>query len=397
MRVSTLHTFEAGVERLQRRQSELLQAQEQMTTGKRVEKASDDPTAAAAAERALATVKRTEASQRALEASRTAITQSESSLGEASELMQQAREILVGAGNGSYSDVERRNLGTQLRGIRDQLLALANRGDGSGGFLFGGQGSATPPFIDAPGGVQFIGASGQQQTPAGEPMPVTLDGKAAWLTAPTGNGSFETRSASNSPTAWIDTGRVTDPSQLTGADYAVQFIDTGTGPTYSVLKDGNPTALTNVPWNGQDITFDGISVTVKGKPGNGDTFEVVPSTATLSVFDTLDRAANALATPLKKQAQIQQDNVFALRDLDQAMARLGTVRAAAGDTLNRLDSLSDRHDASKLAAETERAQATDLDMVHAISDFQAKQTGYDAALKSYSMVQRLTLFDHLNF
>jgi flagellar hook-associated protein 3 FlgL len=36
-------------------------------------------------------------------------------------------------------------------------------------------------------------------------------------------------------------------------------------------------------------------------------------------------------------------------------------------------------------------------MVHAISDFQAKQSGYDAALKSYSMVQRLTLFDHLNF
>jgi flagellar hook-associated protein 3 FlgL len=34
-------------------------------------------------------------------------------------------------------------------------------------------------------------------------------------------------------------------------------------------------------------------------------------------------------------------------------------------------------------------------MVHAIADFQARQTGYDAALRAYSMVQRLSLFDYL--
>jgi flagellar hook-associated protein 3 FlgL len=36
-------------------------------------------------------------------------------------------------------------------------------------------------------------------------------------------------------------------------------------------------------------------------------------------------------------------------------------------------------------------------MVQAISDFQNKQSGYDAALKSYSMVQRLSLFQYLNY
>jgi flagellar hook-associated protein 3 FlgL len=34
-------------------------------------------------------------------------------------------------------------------------------------------------------------------------------------------------------------------------------------------------------------------------------------------------------------------------------------------------------------------------MVHAISEFQQQQTGYDAALRAYSMVQRLSLFDYL--
>ena len=50
----------------------------------------------------------------------------------------------------------------------------------------------------------------------------------------------------------------------------------------------------------------------------------------------------------------------------------------------------------KLASQTERSNAEDVDMVHAISDFQNKQSGYDAALKSYAMVQRLSLFQYVN-
>jgi flagellar hook-associated protein 3 FlgL len=49
----------------------------------------------------------------------------------------------------------------------------------------------------------------------------------------------------------------------------------------------------------------------------------------------------------------------------------------------------------KLLAQTEQSNAEDLDMVHAISDFQLKQTGYDAALRAYSTMQRLSLFDYL--
>ena len=64
--------------------------------------------------------------------------------------------------------------------------------------------------------------------------------------------------------------------------------------------------------------------------------------------------------------------------------------------LNRLDSESDRLDAQKLAAKSERTNAEDVDMVHAISDLQTKQSGYDAALKSYAMVQRLSLFQYVN-
>jgi flagellar hook-associated protein 3 FlgL len=35
-------------------------------------------------------------------------------------------------------------------------------------------------------------------------------------------------------------------------------------------------------------------------------------------------------------------------------------------------------------------------MVQAVSDFKAKQSSYDAALQTYSMVQRMSLFQYLN-
>jgi hypothetical protein len=41
-----------------------------------------------------------------------------------------------------------------------------------------------------------------------------------------------------------------------------------------------------------------------------------------------------------------------------------------------------------VAKQNECSRAEDLDMLQAISKFQNQQTGYEAALKSYSMVQR---------
>ena len=50
---------------------------------------------------------------------------------------------------------------------------------------------------------------------------------------------------------------------------------------------------------------------------------------------------------------------------------------------------------AKLLAQTERSAAEDIDMVEAVSTFSTRQTSYDAALKAYSMVQKLSLFDYI--
>lgn len=396
-RISTSQAFDTSLQQLQKRQTELSEAQQQLTTGKRVNKASDDPTSAARAERALASIARVGADKRGVEASKAMMSQTESSLGDANDLLQRARELIVSAGNGSYGDAQRKSVATELRGIRDQLYAVANRSDGANGYLFGGQGSSQAPFIDAPGAVQFRGTAGQSQIAGTEGLPITMDGGASWLSARTGNGVFETKVTASNGSATIDTGSVVNPSALTGSTYDLQFTNTAGVVTYSVLKDGAPTAQTNVTYqSGTAIQIDGMAVNVAGTPANGDAFQLKPSTPTLSVFDTLDKAVADLSATGKRNSQVAQDSTMNLRNIDQVMTRMQAARSDAGVTLNRIDSVNDRLDGQKVAGETEKSSAEDLDMVQAISAFQNKQSGYDAALKSYSMVQRLSLFQYLN-
>jgi flagellar hook-associated protein 3 FlgL len=233
LRTSTFLAYANSIANLQRRQVDMTDAQQRLTSGLRVLHASDDPTAAARAERARALMQRAESTQRAVDASRNSMTLTESALANAGELLQQARELVVSAGDASYSDAERADLANQLAEIRKQLMSVANRSNGAGGYVFSGQGSGRPPFLDRPGGVDYVGTGGTVRVASDGPLPLTLDGGEVWLKSPTGNGVFETRNL-NSTGAWIDSGRVTAPDQITGSTTrSISRFPAGRRPTRS--------------------------------------------------------------------------------------------------------------------------------------------------------------------
>ncbi len=394
-RISTSNAYDGALNNLMSRQDNLTATQEQMTSGKRVIKASDDPTAAARAERARALEERTTASQKAVDASSNAMTLTESALGDANELLQQARELLVGAGDASFTDAERASKASAIAAIRAQLLSVANRPDGQGGFVFSGQGSGGAPFVDQPGGVKFQGVGGSVNVATDEPLPLTLDGGSVWLSANSGNGVFQTKNV-NSSNAWIDAGRVTAPDQITSSTYDIQFSNAGGATTYSVLKDGNPVSAGNAFTSGQEISVDGMSFAITGAPANGDDFQMTPSTKSLSVFDALDNAVAQLSKSGQGGPKVQQAVQDSLRDIDQCNSQISSARSFAGTTLQRLDGVKGRLDATELSAQTSRSSAEDLDMVKALSSFNQQQTGYQAALQSYASIQKLSLFQYLN-
>jgi flagellar hook-associated protein 3 FlgL len=397
MRIATAHTYDATIDSLMKQATDLSSTQGQISSNARVNKASDDPVAAAQAERDNAALQTNTANTRAVGVSQTAMQLTDSALGTATDLVTSARTALVNAGNGTYSSADRATLADQLTSYRQQLLAAANSTNGSGQYLFGGQDTTNTPFLDATGGVQYQGTSGETDVASGQALPISVDGGNAWMQAPTGNGTFATSATTSTGSAWIDRGTVTDPSALTGSNYSIQFSVAGGATTYSVLKDGVATAQAGVPYvSGQAIAFDGMSMTVSGTPANGDEFAAAKSTNSLSVFDALDKAITALKDPTLSNGQVQQAVSSGIGDMDQSLNRLSAVRGQVGATLNRIDNVTSNLADTKLAAQTDHSNQVDLDMASAISSLSTQQTNYQVALQAYASVQKLSLFNYLN-
>ena len=141
-RMGTANTYDNARQNLNVRQNILSGLLENLTSGKRVIRASDDPVAAAQAERALTRINRIQTEQRALEVQRNAVAQAESTLGDAVKLVQNMREIMVAAGGGTLKPEDRKTYTNQLQSLREQLTEVVNRKDTNGIPLLGALGSA---------------------------------------------------------------------------------------------------------------------------------------------------------------------------------------------------------------------------------------------------------------
>ncbi len=400
MRIGTANSYAVALEQIYKRQSDLVSQQEKLSSGLSVNRASDDPTGMAQAERVQANLTRIKTDQRALEVQRNAITSAESTLGESIQQVQGVRDLVLAAENGAYSQENRATLALQIRSLRDHLFSLANSSDSNGIPLFGSLGSLPAPFADQIGGVNFQGNAGQRSATTTN-LPGAMDGQAIWMNIGSGNGVFDVSlAATNTGSAWTDPGTVVTPSALTGDQYSISFSITGTAPneatTYEVQNvTQGTTVATGQPFQaGAPIQFDGMSVIVNGAPANGDAVNVAPSTQD-SIFTVLDRAADSIDNA-KGSNLLSQAVARALVEMDSSLEKLGAARSQAGDWLNRADSITSAQGARTISLNADRARAVELEPVKGLSDFTTMQTAYQTALQSYASIQKLSLFNYIN-
>jgi flagellar hook-associated protein 3 FlgL len=142
------------------------------------------------------------------------------------------------------------------------------------------------------------------------------------------------------------------------------------------------------------LTVDGRAAWLQARVPTDPTDPNSPTTE-LSVFTALDQLSAALLDDTLGADEISAAVRQGLGDIDTVSDNLSAWRSRAGDALNRADGIGERIAQYKLDAQAARSSAEDLDMVQAISDFQNQQSGYDAALKTYSIVQKMSLFEYL--
>lgn len=408
-RLGTANMYDRTINNINRQQNELASQMEHTSAGMRVIRASDDPVAAAQAERARNRLERIASDQRGLDAQKATVEYAESTLGEINDALQEFRSLLVQAGNGAYNQVQRDTLVEQLTSLREQIAKYANRVDSNGLPLFRG--------LDTKTGLPF--PNDQEDIQSGQPnsgefhIANSLNGVLAFFSGKTGNGVLEIDPYShaagtpNQGKAHADIGVIKDPAAAAAVAAAVTppveitFHDNVGVLSYSL--DGGTTLSPYKEGAAINVAGAGMDVVIKGQPVAGDGFTIKPSTP-ISTFQALDRAIAAVrdnhnADGSTAFGTLAHGITKSLSELDIALNRVSTVRGLAGDLLNQAQRMSNTLLAREEQVEAQRVAAEQYDaegMVRAISQMQTQQTAVSAALQSYASIQKLSLFNYIS-
>ncbi|MBI5438565.1 MAG: flagellar hook-associated protein FlgL [Nitrosomonadales bacterium] len=407
MRISTSAIYDANVAALGQQQTSLLKTQQQVATGRRIQTASDDPVAAA---RAIS-VNQADAMNTQYGANRTALRHTlslaESNLQSVTYLLQDVHAAVVNAGNGSFTDYDRRTIATELGGKLQELIGFANSTDGVGNYLFSGFQSGTQPFADVAGTITYNGDDGQRliQANASRQIASSDSGADVFMRVKNGNGAFVTQpAATNTGTGIVSIGSVSDATLLTGNNYSVVFTVTpgvAGAPdvtTYSVAA-AVPPVVNNPYVSGQAINFDGMQFDIQGVPANGDIFTVTPSTNE-SIFKTVSDLIAALNTPAATAANGGTTGLVnslsrGIKNLDNVLNNILSIRSSLGLRLQEVDALQTAGDDLGLQFKDTLAQLQDVDPYKAYSDLTQQNTTLQASLKSFAAVSNLSLFSYI--
>jgi flagellar hook-associated protein 3 FlgL len=140
-------------------QSQEQTALEQLSTGKRVNRPSDDPAASATQVQNQAQEDRIDQYLQSVGSLRAQFQTADATLSTMVTSLNRAVSLGVEAGNGSLSAQNKQGIAQEAQGVLDQLVQLANTSF-HGSFIFAGTASTQQPFTETPSGVSYNGNSG---------------------------------------------------------------------------------------------------------------------------------------------------------------------------------------------------------------------------------------------
>lgn len=305
MRISTAQLYQRTVSVMLEQQARLAQTQEQLASGRRILRPSDDPSGTAQALRLREALTATEQYQRAGRQARAWLNLEETALTGAGNVLQRARELAVRGRNDTLSDGDRAAVAGEVRALEEELLRLANTRTAGGEYLFAGHRTAEPAFVSGPTGVVYQGDGGQRavELAPGRRITVNHPGGRAFMEVPDGSGGTE------------------------------------------------------------------------------------------SLFATLRALADALENPADPAFQAEMGRL--IDQLERGQDQVSRLRAETGNRMQAVDVQAEFNEELKLQLQKTLSEVQDLDYAEAVARLNRQLVGLEAAQKTFTRVQGLTLFDYL--
>lgn len=407
MRLSTSWMYQQSLATMLNQQSALAATQNQVTTGVRINVASDDPAGAGQVVSLNHVIAANAQYSTNIDSATTRLNTEASTLSSVNSVLDTARTLALQAVNGTLADSDRKSIASQLSQIRDQLVQLANTSDSNGNALFAGTSTTHAPFqVGANGVVSYAGNDDAQHASVGSGLQIVTGdaGSGLFMNIPAGNGSFEASAGSaNTGTLVVGANSVTDlvawnsTKAASGGGYTITF---GTGGAWTAtdangnaVLDGSGNPVGGTYQDGGSISFNGMNIALSGTPAAGDTVSV-QSGGQQDIFSTLSNMISALQGGTT-DTQLANRMSRQIESIDQTQSAISSTQVTIGGRLNTLTQQQGAYQDLNVTYQTALSDVAGADPYKAISNLSLQSAALQASQQVFAQVKSMSLFNYL--
>ncbi len=162
MRVSTNQFYQVNGEQMSSGQSKVAELQAKLGSGKQIVKPSEDPSKANLISGLEGAKKRQEVYTKNVDAAETRLTAESAVLESMTNIMQRVTQLTIQSASDTLGASDRDVIATEIQALRDELVNLGNTQDLTGAYIFSGNKTGSPAFVeDVNGTVSYDGDYGR--------------------------------------------------------------------------------------------------------------------------------------------------------------------------------------------------------------------------------------------
>jgi flagellar hook-associated protein 3 FlgL len=411
MRISTGQIYQRALNNILNQSAQVSLWQDQLSTEKRVQVASDDPIAAAKINLMRQRISATEQLDKNRQNAQGMLGLEENMLSQTVVLTQRLRELQIGAANSPLSEADRKSTSLEVQQLLNQLQQLANSQDNEGNYLFSGSQVLAQPITRLFNGQYLYNGDDTQRFQAvssGSLLAINDSGKNIYMKIPSGNKDFAVKELppGNTGSVSLSTGSVSNRAAYIADNYTISFALNSTNQMVVMVSgavSGNVIPATGLPDDAPlyqpdaSITFNGIEITAAGDPVAGDSFSIKPSQSE-SIFSTVQRMFDNLNQPFSQpseRARTVTENNQILVQLDSAIENFSHYLSEIGSRLNQLDVAEQSNTDLLITSKAILQQAEGIDYAEVITKFNLQIVSLQAAQQSFVKIQGLSAFNYM--
>lgn len=182
MRVTQAGLYNSAISQMQQQQTKVFETQEQLASGKKIAKPSDDPALAAAVNNLQSKMAENERYMTNLDRVMSTMQMQETAVASGVEQLNRFKVLAVQGANDTYSDDDRRSVAIEMRELIAGIVDVANMRNVDGAYLFSGFDQQQRPFAEVDGKLSYRGSHDYQQVmiDEGRSMEMGLPGSAVF-------------------------------------------------------------------------------------------------------------------------------------------------------------------------------------------------------------------------